>query len=156
MKYRFKKDGDDSFRSFLKKNLFVISKLAQDIGLTGPGFHYMLSGNVDRPRREHMEKLAELTETSYGIDDDGIYFQAFPEIAESDIQTAFPFFDENNTQGMSPKERNQVINYINQKCFNGKLPIEKQMLLDEVFKLDNEDQDIVLEIMKNIAKLKNL
>jgi len=89
MKYRLGKNlGENSLKDYLKRQLFVLSKIADHLELSGNGFEDYLAGRVKRPRREVLEKLAEYTGMSFGIDKDGPYFEPVEEsieIAESTI-----------------------------------------------------------------------
>lgn len=154
MKYRLGKNlAKNGFREYLNRHLFVLSELSRKLGISNNALYDYLDGKIKKPRREILEKIAEITNTNYSIDDTGIYFEAFPEVLSAEVDEALPFFDDQHPERMDAKERNQVIAFINKKFFGGKMPIEKQRLLDEIFKLKKEKQEIVLEIMKNIAKL---
>ena len=79
MRYRLGKNlGETGIKFYLKKNLFKISALAEKLELSNTGFHSYLNNEVDRPRREILEKMAEITGLQFGIDEEGVYFDDDP------------------------------------------------------------------------------
>jgi len=76
MKYRLGENWrESSLKVYLKKNLFILTKVAEYLGLSNNGFDDYLMGRVKRPRREVLEKLAEHTGMIFGIDKEGPYFE---------------------------------------------------------------------------------
>lgn len=88
MRYRLGKDlGESGLKFYLKKNLFRLSALAEKLELSNTGFHSYLNNEVERPRRELLEKLAQITSLQFGIDSEGVYFDDEPSdvlVAEED------------------------------------------------------------------------
>ena len=79
MRYRLGKNlGEKGLRSYLKKHLFIISNLAEKVNLSSPALHSYLNNEIDRPRRDVLEKLSSIIDLQFGIDEEGVYFDDEP------------------------------------------------------------------------------
>lgn len=80
MRYRLGKNlGEKGLRSYLKKHLFIISNLAEKVNLSSPALHSYLNNEIDRPRRDVLEKLSSIIDLQFGIDEEGVYFEEKPD-----------------------------------------------------------------------------
>ena len=81
MRYRLGKNlGENSLRSYLSKHLFILSKIAEEVGISNNALYSYLDGEIRKPRREILENLASITDLQFGIDDGGVYFEEKPEV----------------------------------------------------------------------------
>ncbi|MCB0259767.1 MAG: hypothetical protein KDE62_08615 [Calditrichaeota bacterium] len=79
MKYRLGKNlGKNGFRGYLSDHLFILSRIAEDIGISNNALYSYLDGDIRKPRREILEKMADITGLQFGIDEEGVYFDDDP------------------------------------------------------------------------------
>lgn len=93
MRYRLGKNlGENGLRSYLSKHLFILSKIAEEVGISNNALYSYLDGEIRKPRREILENIAGITDLQFGIDEGGVYFEEKPD-AEF-ITEEFPVDDE--------------------------------------------------------------
>ena len=80
MRYRLGKNlGENSLRSYLSKHLFILSKIAEEVGISNNALYSYLDGEIRKPRREILENIASITDLHFGIDEEGVYFEEKPD-----------------------------------------------------------------------------
>lgn len=80
MRYRLGKNlGENSLRSYLSKHLFILSKIAEEVGISNNALYSYLDGEIRKPRREILENIASITDLQFGIDEEGVYFEEKPD-----------------------------------------------------------------------------
>ena len=75
MRYGLTDNATNPLRDYIKSRGFVISKIADQIGLANQSLHGILSGKTARPRRENLESLAEALGMELRFDKQGPYFE---------------------------------------------------------------------------------
>lgn len=99
MKYRLGKKvkKEERLKEFLKMRLYVFAHLADELNITAQGLHDILDGRSRKPRRQTLERLAEITKTRLGFDSSGVYFEPMEnEIVNGEekfLKISEPLFD---------------------------------------------------------------
>lgn len=89
MKYRLKKEGEDSLLWYIKRRM-PINRLADRVGMSRQGLTNLLEGNSKRPLLENLESIAR--ELDLKLEFDGEYAFSSEKQAEIDPE-ALEFYE---------------------------------------------------------------